>query len=172
MTTENDPQTASQKPWEKHRNHSENYDYFAWAKTPGINPMKVATVVAGFAIFPPLGAAALIYFLWKNRRMGWQDEQFAYAGAPVEGEQRHGCGRGWRGHHRRGHHMGGRGRWTGNAAFDQHQADAIEKLRADRQAFWAFREEERRKRDQDAYDAFRARHNSAGDNAGTSSETP
>ncbi len=159
MTTESDPSQASEKPWGKYRNHMDQNDYFAWAKTPGINPMKVAAVVAGFAIFPPLGGAALLYFLWKSRRHGWHGNAYAMAGgAPEEAGDighRHRCG-GWRGrHHGRGYR-----RWTGNAAFDQHQAEAIEKLRAEREAFWAFRAEERRKRDQDAYDAFRARQQS------------
>ena len=151
MTHTTGPDTASEKPWGYGRNRPDYNDYFAWAKTPGFNPMKAAAVVAGFAVFPPLGAAALVYFLWKSRRSAWGGPAYAMAGGPSDGgTQHHGCG--WRGRH---HHMRGR-RWTGNAAFDQHQAEAIEKLRAEREAFWAFRAEERRKRDQEAYDAFRA----------------
>lgn len=132
--TSNTTSENFRKQWKEH-------DYFAWAKTPGVNPMKVAAVVAGFAIFPPLGLAALGYFIWKSRRGAWQQDGYAFAGG-----------------HRQHHCCGGRmhRRWTGNAAFDEHQMNVMQTLRAEREAFWAYRQEQRRKRDQDAYDAFRA----------------
>jgi hypothetical protein len=140
-TTDN----TSRHTFEESHNHWQGKDYFAWAKAPGINPMKVVAVVAGFAIFPPLGLAALGYFIWKSRQSGWSHDRAAFAG-----------GHGGHGHHRCGGGMGRRGRWTGNAAFDEHQAEVIETLRAERQAFWAYRQEQRRKRDQETYDSFRA----------------
>lgn len=132
---------TSHSTWENTRKPSNERDYFAWAKTPGINPMKVAAVVAGFVIFPPLGLVALGYFIWKGRR-GWDHDGPAFAAGPGYG-RRHGCGR-------------GHGRWTGNAAFDAHQAEVMQTLRADREAFRTFRQEQRRQRDQQAYDSFRA----------------
>lgn len=111
-------------------------DMFWWAKTPGFNPFKLIAVIAGFAIFPPLGVAALIYFLWVGKR--W----------------RHGEGREWRGrgcgHGRRNHSR------TGNVAFDEQQAKAREELDAERRAFEEFRSEQRRKRDAEAFEAFKA----------------
>lgn len=122
------------------RNHWQDHDYLAWAKTPGFNPMKLAAVVAGFAIFPPIGVAALLYFLWASRRSYGYGPAYAMG----EGHHRHrGCGR-------------GRSRWTGNAAFDEHQAEIMQNLRAEREAFRAYREEKRRNRDREAYDSFRA----------------
>ena len=149
MNTDHNTSTTSQNGPEYGHNHWNERDYFAWARTPGFNPMKLATVVAGFAIFPPLGAAALLYFLWKGRRgygPGWSVPAFAMGpGGPggPNGQRHHGCGR-------------GRGRWTGNRAFDEHQAEVMQNLRSEREAFWAFRQEQRRKRDQEAYDTFRA----------------
>lgn len=149
MTHSEDNSNSSRKPWENARNRWNEQDYFSWARTPGINPMKVATVVAGLAIFPPLGVAALLYFVWKNRQYrGWDMYSPAYAGGPGNG------GFGPRGHHRCGGR--GRGRWTGNTAFDEHQAGVMQNLRAEREAFWNYRQEQRRKRDQEAFDAFRA----------------
>lgn len=128
-------------------NYNQNKDYFAWARAPGFNPMKAAAVVAGFAVFPPLGAAALLYFLWANRRhhtgSGWSHDP-AFATSGDHGTWR-GCGR--------GRHM--HRRWTGNRAFDEHQMEVMQNLRTEREAFWSFREDERRKRDAEAYQAFR-----------------
>ncbi len=150
MNTSNNSD-SSQSTWTNGPNHTYGNDYFAWAKTPGFNPVKAAAVVAGFAIFPPVGAAALLYFIWKSRR--------AYAAGPFGTPDGGPRGR-WAGRMGCGGPMGrhGRGprRWTGNAAFDEYQAEAIDKLRAEREAFWTFRAEQRRKRDQEAFEAFRA----------------
>ena len=118
--------------------HNSDGDYFAWAKTPGFNPFKLLAVIAGFAIFPPLGIAALVYFLWNGRRHGGH----------------------WR-HHAKGEGMGcghrGRMNRTGNAAFDEHREKVLSELEAERQAFAEHRAEQRRKRDQEAFDAFQAK---------------
>ena len=55
------------------------------------------------------------------------------------------------------------GPFTGNAAFDEHQAEVINKLREERRAFFEYRMAERRKRDQQAYDAFRSAQTSSGE---------
>ena len=119
-------------------------DYLWWAKTPGFNPFKLLAVIAGFAIFPPLGIAALVYFIWNARRNGggWRHGQ-----AMAEGR---GCGR-----------RGRMGR-TGNVAFDEHRAKVLDELEAERQAFAEHHAEERRKRDQEAFDAFQAKRKSEG----------
>jgi Protein of unknown function (DUF2852) len=116
-------------------------DYLWWAKTPGFNPFKLLAVIAGFAIFPPLGVAALVWLIWSSRRHG--------------GHWRHahamGCGR-------RGH-MGR----TGNTAFDEHREKVLSELEAERQAFAEHRAAERRKRDQEAFDAFQAKRREEGE---------
>jgi Protein of unknown function (DUF2852) len=121
-------------------------DYFGWARSPGFHPLKLLAVLTGFAIFPPLGVAALAYFIWNGRRH---------------------AGRG--GHHRmmgegRCGVRGGRGR-TGNSAFDDYRAQVLNDLEAERQSFAAHREAERRSRDQAAFDAFKAKR-------GTQDEKP
>ena len=116
-------------------------DHFAWAKSPGFNPYKLLAVIAGFAIFPPLGIAALVYFIWNSRRHGahWRSGRSM------------GCG------HR------GRMNRTGNVAFDEHREKVLNELEAERQAFAEHRAEQRRKRDQEAFDAFQAKRKEAGD---------
>ncbi len=114
---------------------------FAWARQPGFHPLKAVAVVAGFALFPPLGVFTLGYFLWNGRpHAGWHFGT-AYAGGP---DMKRGCGG-----------RGMRGRFTGNRAFDEHQMEQINKLREERHAFQEHRSEQSRKRDQEAYEAFR-----------------
>ena len=133
-------------------------DYLWWAKTPGINPLKVLSVVAGFAIFPPLGVGALVYFIWNARRHSWDSQSWGRrSGSERQGfasGEGHGCGRG----------RGRMGR-TGNVAFDEHRAKVMTDLEVEGQAFNEHRAEQRRKQDQEAFDAFQA-------NRGSSSETP
>ncbi len=118
-------------------------DYLWWAKAPGFNPFKALAVIAGFAIFPPLGIAALVYFIWNSRRHGGH----------------------WHGAHAMGRGCGHRGRMnrTGNVAFDEHREKALSELEAERQAFAEHRAEQRRKRDQEAFDAFQAKRKAEGD---------
>lgn len=122
-----------------------NGEAFNWAKRPGFNPMKAVAVVGGLAIFPPLGLAALAYFIWNERR--YRHDGFA---PQRDGETRRGgCG------HRRGNRHGlGR---TGNAAFDEHRAKVMQDLEEERAAFEQHRTDARRKRDEEAYEAFKAK---------------
>ena len=120
-------------------------DAFGWAKRPGFNPFKALAVVAGFVVFPPLGVAALVYFVWNERRFRNGAQGFGSYGPRKHGfEGRHGCGRGR-----------GMGR-TGNVAFDEHRAKIMNELEEERLAFAEHRAEQRRKRDQEAFDAFQA----------------
>ena len=118
-------------------------DPLGWAKQPGFHPLKAVAVVAGLALFPPLGVLTLGYFLWNNRQHAWGQGQGdrGFAGGPGI---RRGCGG-----------RGMRGPFTGNQAFDEHQLEQINKLREERQAFHEHRAEQRRKRDMEAYEAFR-----------------
>jgi hypothetical protein len=125
-------------------------DYLWWAKTPGFNPFKLLAVLAGFAIFPPLGIAALVYFIWNSRRHSWQGREARASGRS--------CG------HR------GRMSRTGNTAFDEHREKVLNELEAERQAFAEHRAEERRKRDQEAFDTFQAKRKAEGDKPADSQE--
>ena len=126
--------------YDRHSQTAEEDRYFSWAKAPGINPLKVVTVIAGFAIFPPLGVAALAYFIWNERRYGRGRWRHGFA---HEGGGRH-CGR------------GGMGR-TGNSAFDEHRRKAMDDLEEERKAFAEHREAIRRERDREAFEAFAAK---------------
>ena len=116
-------------------------DLLGWAKQPGFHPLKAVAVVAGFALFLPLGVLTLGYFLWNGRHHAWGHGGAAYAGGLG---MKRGCGG-----------RGMRGRFTGNQAFDEHQMKQVTKLREERQAFQEHRTEQSRKRDQEAYEAFR-----------------
>jgi hypothetical protein len=132
-------------PFAGHNNHR---DPLGWAKAPGFNPPKLFAVLAGFAIFPPLGLGILGYFLWNNRRSGWDGPRHAYRGAAGRG-----CGVGYE--------RMGRGRMgrSGNTAFDEHSAKVMNDLDEERRAFSEHRAEQRRKRDQEAFDGFQAQRN-------------
>lgn len=120
-----------------HGPYGRNYrnEWTDWATTPGFHPGKVLAVIAGFAVFPPLGVLALGYFIWNSRRGRWS-----------ENGERHGW-RGGCGHKRRG--------FTGNRAFDEHSAKVLDDLAAEREAFFAYRKEERMKRDRAEYENFK-----------------
>jgi Protein of unknown function (DUF2852) len=137
-TDNNGPQWRG-RHWRGH----EQGDYLWWAKTPGFNPFKLLAVLAGFAIFPPLGVAALVYFIWNSRRHAWQGREAWASGR--------GCG-----------HRGRMGR-TGNTAFDEHREKVLSELEEERKAFSEYRAEQRRKRDQDAFDAFQEKRKADGD---------
>jgi Protein of unknown function (DUF2852) len=124
-------------------------DTFGWAKRPGFNPFKALAVVAGLAVFPPLGIAALVYFVWNERRFRHGSEGFGGHGF----EGRHGCSRGR-----------GMGR-TGNVAFDEHRAKVLNELEEERRAFAEHRAEQRRKRDQEAFEAFQTARGKTGGGA-------
>jgi hypothetical protein len=127
----------------RHWRGQEHGDYLWWAKTPGFNPFKLLAVLAGFAIFPPLGIAALVYFIWNSRRHSWQGREAWASGR--------GCG------HR------GRMHRSGNTAFDEHREKVLNELEEERQAFAEHRAEERRKRDREAFEAFQEKRRAEAD---------
>jgi Protein of unknown function (DUF2852) len=154
MSYRNDPKghqmtyqtgTAEQPASSNHRGYRGQFDqggdYLWWAKTPGFHPLKLLAVLGGFAIFPPLGIAALVYFIWNARRHSWAGGPAAAMG---NGQS---CGRDHRSR-------------TGNVAFDAHRAKVMTELEAEQQAFAEHRAEQRRKQDQEAFDAFQSKRTS------------
>ena len=101
-------------------------------------PLKLLSVGVGFLIFKPLGIALGAYWLLKGR-FG-----FNPAAAGWGSGVRH-CGPGSRG-------MGS----SGNSAFDERRRETIMKLREEEKAFDDFAQEQRRKRDQEAFERFMA----------------
>jgi hypothetical protein len=144
MTYQTNPadEPASSNPSGFRGRFDRDGDYMWWAKTPGINPLKIVAVIAGFAIFPPLGLGVLAYLIWNARRHAWGAQSLEGHPAQATGSGR-GCGR-------------GRGRMsrTGNVAFDDHRAQVLNDLEAEQQAFAEHRAEQRRKQDKEAFDAF------------------
>ncbi len=111
-----------------------NNEWTDWATSPGFHPGKVLAVIAGLAIFPPLGIVAAGYFLWNGRRARFAGQDgYSF---------RRGCG--------------GRRFGTGNEAFDAHSARVMDELRAEREAFRAFRAEERAKKDREEFEKFKS----------------
>lgn len=94
-------------------------------------PLKLLAVGAAFLICPPLGLAALAFTLWR----GW--------------------GGGCRG-------FGGRGPGfrrfgeTGNSALDEKRRETLKALDEEAEAFAEFRREERKARDREVYERFKA----------------
>ena len=92
MTNENEHSNSSGQPENnRYSHHAYGHGFrrgrsgFDWATTPGFHPGKLAAVVVGTALFPPLGLAALAYFLWNHRR-------YANAGGPMPFAQGGRCG--------------------------------------------------------------------------------
>ena len=140
-------------------------DAGGWGRDRGFGPplpLKVAAVVGGFMVFPPLGVAALAYFALRHK----------FGGGP-------GCGHSDDGSARRGHH--GLGKWrersgepsTGNSAFDARRREVLDKIEAERQklreeakAFADFAGQQKRARDQAEFDRFSAEQAKAPDGGG------
>lgn len=118
-------------------------------------PVKALAVLAGFAIFPPLGLAGLAWFIWraKNRHWDWAPGAHYERGSHYERSA----------HDERGSHDDPAGAGTGNAAFEERRRQVLDQIEAERRkldeeakAFAEFRARERRNRDQEAYDRYRA----------------
>ena len=91
----------------------------------------IAAMVLGFILFWPIGLALLFFLIWSNRM---------------------GCkGRHWQ---RRGRHMGGSTRSSGNSAFDEYKAATISRLEDEQSAFKDFLESLRRSKDKAEFDEF------------------
>lgn len=150
MSYEQTADTGTGNGGRQSRHHfNGHHDPFGWAKRPGFNPAKALAVVAGLAIFPPLGLGALAWFIWNERR--WRHNGNGFRA--WDGEGRPMCGRGrhgWR---------------TGNTAFDDHAAKVMDDLAEQREAFRDYRAEQRRKRDQETFDAFNAARAAKADDA-------
>jgi Protein of unknown function (DUF2852) len=152
MTNQNEhsnPETNTENNRFSHHNYGGGFrrgrSGLDWATTPGFHPGKVAAVVLGAALFPPLGIAALGYFLWNSRR-------YANADGPNSFAQGGRCG-----HRGMGGRMGRRGmRSSGNSAMDDHTSKVLNELRETRHEFAEHRAADTAKRDAEAFAQFQA----------------
>lgn len=152
MTNQNEhtnPETNAENHRFSHHNYGGGFRQgrsgLDWATSPGFHPGKLAAVVVGAALFPPLGLAALAYFLWNSRR-------YANADGPTSFAQGGRCGnRGM------GGGMGRRGmRSSGSSAMDEHTSKVLNELRETRHGFAEHRAAAKAKRDADAFAQFQA----------------
>ena len=152
MTNQNEQtntETNNENNRFSHHSYGRGFGYgrpgMNWATTPGFHPGKVAAVVVGTALFPPLGLAALGYFLWNSRH-------YANADGPTPYAQGGRCG-----HRGMGGGMGRRGmRSSGNSAMDEHTSKVLNELRETREAFADHRVAAKAKRDAEAFAQFQA----------------
>lgn len=153
MNTENTQDNATNHNQNKgfgqnshHRGFYRGGPNMNWATSPGFHPGKLAAVVISTAIFPPLGLAALAYFLWNSRSHYYNSQ-----GGPAAAG----------GHCGRSHHMRHRGfgmmRPTGNAAMDEHSEKVLNDLAETRRAFWDYKTAEKAKRDAQAFADFQSK---------------
>jgi len=101
-------------------------------------PLKILAVVAAFWVAPPLGLAALGYFIWRKvqGRRAWAE----------------GHAQDWRSHW-------GRGRSSGNSAFDEKRRETLQALQDEAKAFAEFERQQRERQDREAFDRFVAERN-------------
>jgi hypothetical protein len=101
-------------------------------------PLKILAVVGAFWLAPPLGLAALGYFVWRN----------------LQGRRAWGEGRGadWRSH-------SWRARPSGNSAFDEKRRETLRALEDEAKAFAEFERQQREQQDREAFDRFVAERN-------------
>ena len=100
-------------------------------------PLKILAVVGAFWVAPPLGLAALGYFVWRK-----------VAGRGCA----EGRGRDWRS-------QAWRGRSSGNSAFDEKRRETLQALEDEAKAFAEFERKQREARDREAFERFAAERN-------------
>jgi len=100
----------------------------------------IALIVLGFALFWPVGLAALFFVLFSGRARGWRMEQ--------RGRWHNARGRGfyW--------NCGGRAHTSGNAAFDEYREHTIRRLEEEQKEFVEYLEKLRQAKDKEEFDRF------------------
>lgn len=118
-------------------------------------PAWIGLLIVSFYFFPPLTLALLVFLFWSGRFGGgsarW-DEQRARWGAHWN-ERMGGCGGGsW-----------GRGRSSGNNAFDEYRQETLRRLEDEQREFRDYLERLRRAKDKAEFDQFMAERSRRGD---------
>jgi hypothetical protein len=114
----------------------------------------IATMVAGFILFWPVGLALLAYMIWGK--------QMFSRSCNARRHENHDRAQAW------GRHAYRAGQATGNIAFDSYKAEALRRLEDEQEAFEAFLQRLRTSKDKTEFDAFmedRARATAAQDAA-------
>jgi len=106
--------------------------------------VRVAVMVVGFVMFWPIGLAILGYLMWNKQLNLWSGAM------GCNRNHRHSRSRAWSGY------SGGRGRSSGNRAFDEYRDTTLKQLEEDQIEFANFVDQLRRAKDQNEFDAFMA----------------
>lgn len=133
------------------------------ARPGGWRPLELAAMIAGFAIWWPIGLAVLAAKMWQKRE-GFAGDLFAFAkdramaGMPAGFASRDAWQPKWNGG------FGMRG--TGNAAFDEWRSGELDRLEAERRKlaeaereFGEHLDRLRKARDREEFDRFMAERN-------------
>jgi hypothetical protein len=103
----------------------------------------IALIVLGFALFWPLGLAALFFVVFSGRARAWKMEQ---RGRWHNARSRGFC---WNG-------GGGHGNSSGNAAFDEYREQTLRRLEEEQKEFFEYLERLRKAKDKEEFDRFMA----------------
>lgn len=147
-----------------------------WRARPGAwRPLEIAAMIAGFAVYWPIGLAVLLVKLWQRHErypgdlFGFARDK-AMAGMPA-GFQTPGE---WSARWNSGFGSGFGVRSTGNAAFDEWRATELERLEAERRKladaereFAEHLDRLRKARDREEFDRFMAERNARQTNGTT-----
>jgi hypothetical protein len=99
----------------------------------------IALIVVGFALFWPVGLAALMFVIFSGRMRSWKME----SRGRWYNMSNQGCG--W-----------GRQHSSGNAAFDEYRAETLRRLEEEQKEFREYLERLRKARDKEEFDRFMA----------------
>jgi len=102
----------------------------------------IALIVLGFALFWPIGLAALFFVVFSGRARAWKMEQ--------RGRWHNARGRGfcW--------NAGVNRHSSGNAAFDDYREQTIRRLEEEQKEFFEYLERLRKAKDKEEFDRFMA----------------
>ena len=112
-------------------------------------PIKLLGVAGAFWLAPPLGFAALGYWAWRACQRNGGGGRFE----PAEEWRKWTERAPWRG--------GGRGRSSGNAAFDERRRETLRAIQEEAEAFADFERRSRERRDRDEFERFMAERKAA-----------
>lgn len=107
-------------------------------------PAWITLMIVGFMLWWPAGLGVLAYLIWSGRMGCWKQERRRWR---EEGRNRmHDAASRW----------SGRGRSSGNAAFDEYREETLRRLEEEQKEFQSFLERLRVARDKKEFDEFLA----------------
>lgn len=132
-------------------------------------PAWIGLLIVSFYFFPPLTLALLVFLFWSSRfgcggsarwseqRESWSEQRARWS--EHWNERMGGCGGGGGG----GGGSWGRGRPSGNNAFDEYRQQTLRRLEDEQREFKDYLERLRRAKDKAEFDQFMAERGRRGD---------